>query len=176
MELIGKSYTLNEAQQRKFVLLNIRTLAVLFGIVSCVLFLLLGFVLKAPLFLLGTILLGIGAVFLPILLIRYFVAMKLASAYVVSFDEDGITAGYDSTKMGSLVGGLSQIGASRSGAQLNQFISYRKISYIRMKSYGFKIYSVDANPMNADGIITIHQFLDDYEKMKFFFETKYKKD
>ena|SRR6218665_2631429 len=174
MELIGNCYTLNEEQQKQYANREVKKIAVIFGSVFIVMTVLL-FVLKAPSFLLGSIIPLILIIFLIVLVVRYFVMEKMASGYQLCFDEDKISATFNKEKVGTVVTGMSQLSEARHGTHMNQRISWENIDYITINENGIKIFSTKYDVMNGNGKIEIPSFVDDYEMIKTFFETRYSK-
>jgi hypothetical protein len=57
---------------------------------------------------------------------------------------------------------------------MNQFIRWSDIDYISLNGRGMKVFSTKYDMVNGNGLIMIPAFIDDYEEVKNFFETKYK--
>jgi len=174
MDLIGKCYTLNDAQQRKFAARAVKQVAMVFGGVFAamtVLFLLI----KMPAALLGSILPMLLLVLGIIIVLRYFVVMKMATGYMLCFDDDMISATYDRKQVGTVVTGMSKLSEARYGTQMNQGIYWRHIDYIKVNSGGMKIYSTKYDLMNGNGRIEVPAFVDDYEQILNYFRLNYSK-
>ncbi len=174
MDLIGKCYTLNDEQQKKFAAKAVKQVAMIVGGIFAV-FIVIFSLIKMPAVVLMSVIPMLLLIFGLLIVVRYFVVLKMATGYMLCFDEDMISATYDRKQVGAVVTGMSQISQARHGTQMNQRIYWRNIDYITVNSGGIKIYSKSYDMMNGNGRIEISAFVDDYEHILSFFQKNYSK-
>jgi len=173
MEVIGRCFELNEEQQKQYAGREVKRMGIIIASVFVGMVILL-LAIRVPMFIFGAVVPLLLVVFALAIGIRYAVVQKMATGYMLCFDEDRISSTFDKEKVGSVITGMSKINEARFGSRMNQFIYWGNIDYIAVNQNGMKIYSTKYDMMNGNGLIMIPAFIDDYEEVKMFFETKYK--
>ncbi len=173
MEVIGRCFELNEEQQKQYAGREVKRMGIIIGFVFLGMVILL-LALHVPMFIFGAVVPLLLVIFALVIGIRYAVVQKMATGYMLCFDDTSISSTFDKEKVGSVVTGMSKINEARFGSRMNQFIRWNDIDYISLTGRWMKVFSTKYDMVNGNGLIMIPAFIDDYEEVKNFFETKYK--
>lgn len=172
MDVIGKEFSLNEADQDIMLKLDLQKSAKMLAMVM-VGFLVLLFFIQAPAFLMGYILIMFVVVFGVVLLLRYFSRISALQKYRFELLDQGILMTYTKDQSNVVGNFLRDVSEARTGSSADQFIDWERLTKIKVTPTEMIFYDKGYDFMTANGKIELPKKLSFYPEIEEYIEAFY---